>query len=100
MLSASFAATSCSRSFAFVFGEKNAIGTKFHPTRVLSVLLTLNCGLSTFSESHDVVAAIDVNRLTGNAGAGFGKQKHCRGANLARVHVAFQRRALVMGFEH
>src|SRR6266850_6620471 len=52
------------------------------------------------SETHDVVAAIDVNRLAGNAGTCIGKQEGGSSAYLGRVHVAFQRRAVGMRLEH
>ncbi len=45
-------------------------------------------------------AAIDVNRFAGDAGARVGKQKCSGRADFAGIHVAFQRRALGVRFQH
>src|SRR6266404_8724639 len=54
----------------------------------------------TRSETHDVIAAIDVNRFAGDARACVGKQEGGRSADLGRVNIAFQRRAVGMRLEH
>src|SRR5260370_225982 len=51
-------------------------------------------------ESHDVLAAIDVNLFAGDSRARL-RQQECRGsAHFARIDVALQRRALRMCLEH
>src|SRR6266436_2761483 len=49
---------------------------------------------------HDVVPTIDVNRFAGNSRARFGQQEYGGSADLARIDVAFQRRAFSMGLQH
>ena len=41
-----------------------------------------------FSESHDVISAIDVNNFAGNAAAGVRGKKYSSGTDLFDVHVA------------
>jgi hypothetical protein len=52
------------------------------------------------SESHDVVAAIDVDRFAGNAGSSIGEQERSGSANLSGIDIALQRGALCLHFEH
>src|SRR5207244_12386078 len=62
--------------------------------------LTVNGRLSTSSETHDVVATIDVNGLAGDGGARVGKQERSRIADFAWIHIAFQRGAFGLHFKH
>ena len=50
-------------------------------------LLTANCRLFTYSKPHDVVAAIDEDRLAGNARARFRKQECSSRADLGGIDV-------------
>src|SRR5882724_12934099 len=51
-------------------------------------------------KSHNVVAAIDVNSFTGDAGAA-GREEECGGgADFASVNVAAQRSAFGVALEH
>src|SRR5882757_7153459 len=51
-------------------------------------------------KSHNVVAAIDVNSFTGDAGAA-GREEECGGgADFASVNVAAQRSAFGVAFQH
>src|SRR6266403_351254 len=52
------------------------------------------------SETHDVVAAIDVNRFAGDARACVGKQEGGSSAYLGRVDIALQGCAIGMRLEH
>src|SRR6266446_1203961 len=52
------------------------------------------------SETHDVIAAIDVNRFAGDAGTCIGKQEGGSSAYLGRVDIALQGCAIGMRLEH
>src|SRR5258708_31081436 len=52
------------------------------------------------SKTHDVVAAVHVDGLTGNPRAEIRSQKEPGVANLFHIHVAFHRRAFGMGLVH
>src|ERR1700722_226854 len=51
-------------------------------------------------KSHDVVAAIDVNHLAGDAAAGIGGEEPSGAANFADLHVAPHGGALGVGLVH
>ena len=55
---------------------------------------------NTISEPHDVVSAIHVDGLARDARARVGRQEHAGAAHLADFHIALQRRALGMSFQH
>src|ERR1700674_1491529 len=60
---------------------------QYHP-QFFPALLTVNCRLFTSSKPHNVVAAIDEDRLAGNSRARFRKQKCSGRADLGGVDVA------------
>src|ERR1035438_5713098 len=51
-------------------------------------------------ETHNVVAAIDVDGLAGNAGAAVGKQERGGGADFGGFDVALQRSSLDLRLQH
>src|SRR5260370_12572711 len=52
------------------------------------------------SKPHDVVAAIDEDRLAGNARARFGKQECGGPADLAALHISLHRTPSTFPFNH
>src|SRR5436309_7476024 len=52
------------------------------------------------SETHDVIAAIDVNNLTSDPRACIGREKYSGAADFVDVHIALQRGAFGVGFQH
>src|SRR6185437_1854979 len=52
------------------------------------------------SEPHDVVAAVDVDGFSGDAGAGVGSQKHAGVSNFFDLHITAEGRAFRMSLQH
>src|SRR5258707_8972707 len=51
-------------------------------------------------ETHDVIAAINVNGFAGNSGASFGEEEDGSSSDFGRIDIALERRAIGVCFEH
>src|SRR4051812_2560196 len=61
---------------------------------------SLRSGLQKKSKSHDVVAAVHVDGLTGDPGAEIGGEKQRGIANFPGLHISFQRRMFGVVLHH